>query len=173
MEDLQKTFTSPAWILLKDPQSSVYKLFCHPCFKTKKGGNQSSAENISVLKLLVFAILHCHGDSEDRAEALYRAIQDGGPEKHAFLSATDKDIAPVFESLIKFVLTDLTRLMSDTVSIHPMDVDMDKDDELDACLEDIFEYNFLEPVFGVNSRLTFEEFVYNVQRSSQFNKLFF
>ena len=122
--------------------------------------------------MLAFGLLHCQGDNEQKAEALYRAIQDGGPEKHQFLSATDKDIEPVFDNLVKFALTDLTKLMIDIAQIHPMDLE-DRDGEVQDFMGDIIENNFLEPIFGVDSRLSYDEFVNKVCLSKAFNKLFF
>ena len=56
--------------------------------------------------------------------------------------------------------------------MHPMDLE-DKDGEVQEFLGDIIENNFLEPIFGVDSRLSYDEFVSKVCESKAFHKLFF
>ena len=62
--------------------------------------------------------------------------------------------------------------MIDVAQIHPMDLE-DKDLEVQEFLGDIIENNFLEPIFGVDSRLSYGEFVNKICVSKAFNKLFF
>ena len=46
-------------------------------------------------------LLDDEDDLEDKARAFYALIQDGGMEKHEFVSAADKDLFPVFEKILE------------------------------------------------------------------------
>ena len=51
----------------------------------------------------MFAMWHCVGGRKngkmDRAKVLYELLQEGGLGAHKFISATDKDMIPVFKKL--------------------------------------------------------------------------
>ena len=55
----------------------------------------------------MFAILNCPGKVADKAEHLYNELQDGGLDAQANISATDKDMIPVFEKLCGLASYDL------------------------------------------------------------------
>ena len=44
-------------------------------------------------------LFHCAGKPRDKAIAFYNILQDGGLEKHKFISAQDKDLVPIFEKM--------------------------------------------------------------------------
>jgi hypothetical protein len=55
-------------------------------------------------------LLHCQGKAEPKARVLYCVLQDGGFEDHAQISASDKDLIPVFDKFINFVTKDIMNL---------------------------------------------------------------
>ena len=57
--------------------------------------------------MTLFALLNCPGKIADKAEHLYNELQEGGLAEHAEISATDKDVNPVFEKLCGLASFDL------------------------------------------------------------------
>ena len=72
-------------------------------------------------KLVTFGILHCYGDNQLKAEALWGVLQYGGKDRHEFISANDKDIQPTLENFMKLVTLDLATLMKDITGEIPID----------------------------------------------------
>ena len=55
-------------------------------------------------------MLHCQGENNERAAALYAILQDGGLEKHRWITATDKDYKPTFIKLCSLATQDIFKL---------------------------------------------------------------
>lgn len=53
---------------------------------------------------------------------------------------------------------ELVFLMQEIDELHPMDIE-DKADEIDYAMDEIREVNYLDPLYGDMSRMTYEEFV--------------
>ena len=104
LEDMRKTFVTEAWAGLKDDDSEISRLVTHWVFRTNDG-------KINIEKLLLFAILHCPGNSTRKSKALYGIFQYGGKDKQAMLTSNDKDITPAIGTLMKLVTTHLTILI--------------------------------------------------------------
>ena len=71
-------------------------------FKNEEKGHR--AEQIDAQYLVCLGLLLCASekkDLEDKAKVLYGLLQEGGITKHNFISAADKDFAPVFEKLCR------------------------------------------------------------------------
>ena len=165
MEDLRKTLITPAWAELKQDDSKITKLITHEIFATKNG-------DIDIEKLILFGLLHCPGSNSRKSETLYGVFQYGGKEKQAFLTANDKDIAPNIENLMRFVTLDLVTLMNDITSIHPMDTE-DKAEDFSYIVEEVIEEAFLEYLFGLKSRITYEEYMQVVQTNQKITEVWF
>ena len=74
--------------------------------------------------------------------------------------------------MIKLATIDLTRLINDIDGIHPMDLE-DKKGDLDDNLESFVEDVYLEFVFGVSSRLTYQEFLDKSVKSREVSDLWY
>jgi len=149
LEALRKVFLTPAWADLKKEDSRITKLINHAVFANGGG-------NIDVNSLILFAILNSPGSVEYKSEVLYSVLQEGGVEKQKFMTAGDKDIPPVIAKLIKLVSVDLIQLIQDLDGDHPMDLE-DKAEEIDYATDELLEENYLEPIYGTASRLSYEE----------------
>ena len=75
LESLRTTLCTPAWIELKKDNSKVTKVINSFAFKNED-------DEISVDKLMIFAILNCPDDCDKKSKILYELLQDGGEEKH-------------------------------------------------------------------------------------------
>jgi len=58
-----------------------------------------SEDQIDVNFLLCYALILCSGNPKDKAEIFYGILQEGGITAHSFISASDKDIVPIFEKM--------------------------------------------------------------------------
>ncbi len=95
-ESLRQTLTTNAWKDLTVGDSKLHKLLSSDAFAMKADNGAFTAGQISVQSLMVMGLLHCQGKAEQKAKVLYCVLQDGGPEDHAQISASDKDLVPVF-----------------------------------------------------------------------------
>ena len=59
--------------------------------------------------MALFAIIHCSGRQEDKAEHLYTTIQEGSNEK-LYIAAEDKDLIRIFEKICGLVSYELFKL---------------------------------------------------------------
>ena len=59
--------------------------------------------------MALFAIIHCSGRQEDKAEHLYSTIQEGSNDK-LYIAAQDKDLIRIFEKICGLVSYELFRL---------------------------------------------------------------
>lgn len=107
----------------------------------------------------MFGILHCQGKPADKAEQLYNVLQEGGKAEHAFISAGDKDMAPVFRKLCDFVSKDafgeFPKIAAIPTAYSSDDIAKFDDDMIERFREDVY----LEDVFGANSRMQYEEWL--------------
>lgn len=72
------------------------------------------------------------------------------------ISASDKDILPAISTMIKFATTELLLLIQDVDGDHPMDLE-EKSDEIEYSIEGICDTNYKDPLWGDDSRLSYEE----------------
>ena len=73
------------------------------------------------------------------------------------LCASDKDLFPTIKKLISLCTYDLAALMQEVDGIQDPEYLMDKQQDIQKKSELIFEENYLEPIYGMVSRLPFEE----------------
>ena len=101
------TFRTGAWApSLRREDSRIIRVLRHAVFADKNG-------NISVTKMILFAVLHAAGNSMDRSEVLYSVMCGGGYDKHKFITHRERGILPALSTLIRFVTIDLVTLMRD------------------------------------------------------------
>lgn len=110
-------------------------------------GNQ-----ISVDLLVLFGLLHCQGKAIDKTAHLYNILQEGGVEKHDFISACDKDFPPTFEKLCAFATYDLFE-QAEKLGHCKKIYDEQEIAQLKEKIEVIREDQFLEDVYGFKSKL--------------------
>ena len=112
---------------------------------------------------MLFGLLHCVDNKKPmtKAKALYCLLQDGGLEAHAQISSSDKDLAPLFESLCLLVTNDLFDAAS---SVDGVDKPYGDDvcESLKEQIETVREDNWLEDVYGAQSRLLNEDWLEKV-----------
>ena len=73
------------------------------------------------------------------------------------LCASDKDLFPTIKKLVALCTYELAALMQEVDGIQDPEYLMDKQEEIQKKSELIFEENYLEPIYGMVSRLPFEE----------------
>ena len=134
----------------------------------KDASKNQSDDQIDVVYLKCFALIHCSGKPIDKTNAFYEVLQDGGFEKHTQISAGDKDFAPVFDKMCSLVTMDVFKLalMTGSVSEHVYTEDeMSRIAHKDV-FETIREEVWLEEVFGAQSRLENDAWVDKVSKSA-------
>ena len=116
IEALRKTFRTPAWSSIRKDDSRITRLLTHSVFSDENG-------NISVTKIVLFAVLNAGGNVKDRSEVLFSVFKDRG-ERH--LTHSDRDIVPTLGQLIRFVTIDLIALIHDIDGGNPNWKDMEE-----------------------------------------------
>jgi len=150
ISDIKRVFTTPAWSeALKDDNSTLCHVLRHKVFKDE--GMEQNELNPSYLT--VFAILHCVGNPSDKATAFYNVLQDGGLALHKYISANDKDFAPVFKRMCGMVTYELFDMMNSIDGTKHL-YSEDEREELKESHEFVREDDFLEEIYGKASKLT-------------------
>ena len=93
----------------------------------------------------------CRSRPIDKTNAFYGVLQEGGFEKHAQISAGDKDFIPVFLKVCQFSTTDVFKLVVSTGQESAAIYSEDEESTLldnDSVVEIIREEQWLEEVFG-------------------------
>ena len=165
LKSLRQHLPTPAWEGLDDEQSKIGKVLMSPAFKSE--GTEAGQIHADFLK--AFALLHCGGKPKDKSVALYEILQEGGLTAHTQISAGDKDLIPIFQKICEFVTKDIFEL---TVAIdggvdapYPaQDVSKVLDKEN---IEIVREEQWLEEVYGAQSRLDNEIWLEKVTKSAK------
>ena len=105
IEALATELSSQAWKDLKDPDSVLVKLLTSSAFKDE--GKGQNPDQIDADFLRCFGLLNCVGKPEDKAKWFYGVLQEGGLNAHQFISATDKDLNPIFDKICGFASFEL------------------------------------------------------------------
>lgn len=132
----------------------MYKFLSSGSFKDETKGH--SAVQIDCDFLKVFGLLHCGGQPKDKATHFFAILQEGGVTKHQFISATDKDLEPIWNKVCGFATTELFTAAAQIGGIDEIYTKAEKaslEEQVEAFREDVF----LEEVYGVASRLETEE----------------
>lgn len=103
IEALRKQFTTQAWHELKTDGSPLIQILTAPAFKRE--GHTMDQIDVDILKTI--GLFHCAGKPRDKAIVFYGILQEGGVEKHTFISAQDKDLIPVFEKMCSLATWEL------------------------------------------------------------------
>ena len=69
-------------------------------------------------KLVCFGIINCVGLPVHKVDILYNLVQEGGKDVHRFIGASDKDFQRHFETMCRFVTTDLFTIAKDIDKIE-------------------------------------------------------
>lgn len=75
IDALRAEFSTDSWEDLEDEQSPLYRFLNSDMFKNK--GKRQQDEQIDSEIIALFALLHCPGKVQDRAEHLYQIIHEG------------------------------------------------------------------------------------------------
>lgn len=150
LESLRAVLTTPAWIELKQDDSRIAKTLNSSVFHDMNG-------NISVNYLILYGFLNCPDDVDTKSEILYNLFTNGGARTHLnpSLSATDKEIRPIISKLVSLCTTELSQLMKEVDNSE--DYLQDQENSIKNCVEDMLELNYLEPIYGLNSRLDYSD----------------
>ena len=163
IEALKAELSSPAWLPLSEPDSSLYKFLTSGVFKNEAKGH--TPEQIDTDYLRIFGLLHCGGQPKDKAVALYAVLQEGGVDSHEFISAQDKDLNPVFDKICAMCCWEMFTSGAQIGGIESIYSDDDSNglkEQVEALREDVF----LEEVFGVQSRLDNAEWLDAVSKKA-------
>ena len=134
----------------------------------KDASKNQSEDQIDADHLKVFSLMHCSGKPVDKTNAFYCILQEGGFEKHEQISAGDKDFIPVFDKICAFATVDIFKLALDAGSVSANVYSETEEKSLvakDTC-EIIREEQWLEEVFGANSRLESGVWVQSVSKKA-------
>lgn len=116
IEALAHVLNTPAWEQLKQKDSRLCKVLLHSAFKNEEEGQ--SAEQIDVQYLQIYGFLLCSGKPDDKVEVLFNLLQEGGLQKHTFISAEDKDVLPFFQKVCRFATIHLFEFARDFVGFE-------------------------------------------------------
>jgi hypothetical protein len=152
---LKKHFDTAAWESIMVEDSKISKILRHPALKNEKC---TKDHHVCPEYLIAFALLNCPGKPGEKAEELYNVLQEGGLAKHTFITASDKDIPPLFEKFCTLSTTDLFDMM-EKISGISSDYDESELEQLRNAHEQVREDVFLDDVFGHQSRLNNAEFL--------------
>ena len=89
------------------------------------------------------------------------------------LCASDKDLFPTIKKLIALCTYELAALMQEVDGIQDPEYLMDKQEEIQKKSELIFEENYLEPIYGMVSRLPFEEWSIRSSQRQEIGQVFY
>ncbi len=88
------------------------------------------------------------------------------------MSHDDKDIHPSINKLVQLCTVELVFLMQEVDELHPMDLE-DKVDEIDYAMDPIRDINYIEPLYGNQSRLSYQEFVAQSESKKNINQVWY
>ena len=161
LKALRTHLDSAAWAPIADPSSNLTKMLLSASFKA----DGQEADQIDFNYILMFALIHCAGKPIDKARTFYAILQDGGLEAHTQISATDKDFEPTFYKMCSFVTKDIVQMgvLTEEFSNMYTDDEFEKLESNDA-LEIVKEDQWLEEVYGAQSRLDNDEWLSKVQK---------
>jgi len=164
-ESLRKSLTTNAWKDLTVGDSPLHKLLSSKEFQVNGGAVEG---RISVESLLVMGLLHCAGKPEEKAKTLYCVLQDGGFADHAQISASDKDLVPVFQKFCAFVTKEIFDLAANEGGIVCMYEKFEVDKMLKKdTVEELREEQWLDSIYGTQSRLDNDLWVAKVKKEAK------
>lgn len=152
LEALREVFQTPAWADLHKDGSRIVKLLESDVFCDKNSGK------ISANHLILFGFLNCPGDAVEKSFMLYSVFQDGSFVKQSYLSASDKDIEPAIKKLVLLCTLELAQLMKEVDGIiTPAECRDSHSRKIISSCDGILEYNYLDPIYEMKSKLAYEE----------------
>ena len=162
---LAEELKTAAWKDLQKSDSNLCKTLLSKAFKDSSKGTADDQIDVEYFK--IFALLHCSGKPIDKTHAFYELLQEGGFERHEQISSGDKDFVPVFNKVCEFVTSNVFQLAFDLNGVE----NVYSEDEVGKLIsEDIIEIlredQWLEEVFGAQSRLQNDEWVAKVSKEA-------
>ena len=101
---------------LTDPESTLARLLLNPRFHEEDG---IPDEQVDIVMFKCFGLLHCQGNAESKAIALYDILKDGSQEKHEVISAEDIGIKSNLIRLATLATKDIFKLAHELGSNVP------------------------------------------------------
>ena len=107
LESLAEELNTKAWSPLKKSDSKLARILLSDAFKDKTKGQREGQIDKDIL--MIYGLMHCqdHRKMTNKANAFYEILQEGGFERHHFISATDKDLKPAFKKLCSLITVEL------------------------------------------------------------------
>ena len=165
LKKLREQLPTEAWAALDDKQSNLVKVLLSSCFGSEE--TESDDPKINADNLKMWALLHCQGSNDSKAVAFYEILQEGGLSAHEQISASDKDFAPAFERICKFVSEDVIKFSVDLMgaeSLYSQDeiAKLVNPELIEILREDVW----LDQVYGNTSRVHNEEWLKAVAKTA-------
>jgi len=73
---------------------------------------------------------------------------------------------------MQLTTVDLVKLMAEVDGTHAMDLE-DKENDIDYSVEDTVDLNYLDPLYGTKSKMSYEEWLDVTERTKAVNKVWF
>lgn len=112
LESLAAQLSTKAWAGLESEDSVISKVLLSDSFKDAKKGQ--AADQIDKDILIMYGLFHCADKAMpvQKARGFYNILQEGGMEAHSHISASDKDMAPIFKKMCQLVTMDVFEFSS-------------------------------------------------------------
>lgn len=107
-------------------------------------------------------MLHCQGSNQEKANLIFELLQEGGTDRHNHISASDKDIVPVFNKICTSVTSEVFNMANQEDQIELSQIVPEDEMSMattEGVLETVRESQWIEEVFGANSHLNSEDFM--------------
>ena len=83
----------------------------------------------------------------------------------------DKDVKPTIEKFIKLCTTDLAQMIKDIDGVEKLAKDQEQ--LIEDVIEDLRELNYLEPIYGTESRLSFVDWNYRTKKLKNISQVWY
>ena len=158
IESLKSEFNTEAWEDLDDEESTLYRFLNSSMFRNKAKLQKDEQIDSEILSL--FALLHCPGKAQDRAEQLYQVLHEGHPS-NGFTAASNKNMFRVFNKLCDLASHDLMKVCCQ-IEEHPQFYNDDELESMREAVDTVREEQLLESLYGARARLDDKEWIYKV-----------
>ena len=123
--------------------------------------------------IILFGFLNCGGSVEFKSEALFNVLKESGVVENNFLHAQDKDMKLIILKLIKLCTSELALLMQEVDGTQKTSQTLGKEEVINATHNDIRNNNYLDPLFGANAKLSYEEWLDRSRSKPEISMLFY
>ena len=126
-----------------------------------------TGEEINSDLLRIFGLLHCAATPNERAVRFFGTIQEGGVEAHEYISAGDKDLAPVFEKFCEFSTWGIFAITAEIGVVDELYSEADCE-AIKGEVENFQEYQFIEDIYGIQAKVTSQEWIETVTEKCKY-----